>query len=95
VVPNPLSRPDLAADSTYLDFLKTQPPVFYKANEPLEAEDWICTLEQKFNLIRCSDVQKTQFAVQQLQGSAGAWWANFIATRPEDKSYEMTFALLF
>jgi hypothetical protein len=56
VVPNPRSRPDSAADSTYLDFLKTQPPIFYIANEPLEAEDWICTLEQKFSLIRCSDV---------------------------------------
>jgi hypothetical protein len=76
---------DLEADNTYLDFLKTQPPIFYKANEPLEAEDWLRTIEQKFSLIPCSDVQKTQFAVQQLQGSAGAWWANFILTRPEAK----------
>jgi hypothetical protein len=75
--------PDPEADSTYLDFLKTQPPIFYKANEPLEPEDWLRTIEQKFSLIRCSDVPKTQFVVQQLQGPAGAWWANFISTRPE------------
>jgi hypothetical protein len=75
--------PDPESDSTYLDFLKIQPPIFHKANETLEAEDWLRTIEQKFSLIRCSDVQKTQFAVQQLQGSAGAWWENFILTRPE------------
>jgi hypothetical protein len=28
-------------------------------------------------------VQKTEFTVQQLQGPAGAWWANFIANRLE------------
>jgi hypothetical protein len=49
----------------------------------LEAEDWLCTIEQKFSFIRCSDVQKTPFVVRQLQGPAGAWWANFILTRPE------------
>jgi hypothetical protein len=44
-------------------FLKTQPPIFYKAKEPLEAQDWIRTIELKFSLIHYSDVQKTQFAV--------------------------------
>ena len=74
---------DPEADNTYRDFLKTHPPVFHKAEEPLEAEDWIRTIEQKFGLIRCSDVQKTLFVAQQLQGSAGAWWASFLATQPE------------
>ena len=46
----------LQADNTYHDFLKTHPPVFRKAEEPLEAEDWIRTTEQKFGLIHCSDV---------------------------------------
>jgi hypothetical protein len=71
---------DPQADCTYRDFLKTQPPVFHKAEEPLEAEDWIRTMEQKFSLIRCSDMQKTQCAIQQLQGPTSAWWANFITT---------------
>jgi hypothetical protein len=28
-------------NNNYVDFLKTQPPVFLKADEPLEADDWI------------------------------------------------------
>jgi hypothetical protein len=30
-------------------------------------------------MIRYSEVQKTQFAVQQLQGPASAWWVSFLA----------------
>jgi hypothetical protein len=36
---------DPKADPTYCDFLETQPPVFYRAKEPLEAEDWVRTIE--------------------------------------------------
>ena len=73
-------RCDPEGNNTYGDFLKTQPPIFTKANEPLEADDWIRTIEQKFGLIRCSRNQKTLFAAQQLQGPAGAWWASYFAT---------------
>ena len=83
-IPDPHSRPDPAANNTYADFLKTRPLVFLKAKEPLEAIDWIRTIEQKFSLIHCSDVQKTLFAVQQLQGPAGVWWESFLATQPEE-----------
>ena len=83
VIPNPHGRPDPVVDNTYHDFLKTHPPVFHKAKEPLETEDWIRTIELKFSLIHCSDVQKTQFAVQQLQGPIGAWWVSFLATQPK------------
>jgi hypothetical protein len=46
-------------NNSYADFLKTQPLVFLKADEPLEADDWIRTIEQKLDLIRCTDAQKT------------------------------------
>ena len=55
-VPISRGRLDPKADNTYHDFLKTHHPVFHKAEEPLEAEDWIRTIEQKFGLIRCSGV---------------------------------------
>lgn len=74
---------DLGSNCTYRDFLKTDPPIFLKAKEPLEAKNWVRTIEKKFSLICCSEVQKTMFIVQQLQGSVGAWWASFIATQPE------------
>ena len=66
-----------------LTFLKLALPSFLKADENLEVDYWIRTIEQKFGLIYCSDVQKTQFAPQQLQSPASVWWANFLSTQPE------------
>ena len=41
-------------EATYVDFTDTRPPVFTKADEPLEADDWLRTMEQKFDLIPCT-----------------------------------------
>ena len=62
---------------SYQDFLKTHPPTFTPSDEPLEAEHWLRTLEQKFRLLGVTDEQKVYFAAQQLLGSAGAWWETF------------------
>ena len=57
------------------------PPVFSRAAEPMEAEHWLCTMEQKFALLWVNDELKVLFAAQQLQGDAGAWWQVFQASQ--------------
>jgi hypothetical protein len=42
-------------ETTYLDFSETRPPLFVKAEDPLEADEWIRVIEQKFGLLRCSE----------------------------------------
>jgi hypothetical protein len=42
-------------ETTYVDFTDTHPLVFTTADEPLEADDWLRTMEQKFDLINCTD----------------------------------------
>jgi hypothetical protein len=69
-------------DTTYLEFSETRPALFIKAEEPLEADEWVRVMEQKFGLIRCTETQKPLFAAQQLIGSASTWWANFSAIQP-------------
>jgi hypothetical protein len=71
-------------DSLYSDFLANHPPVFADATNPLEADSWLCTIESKFGLLHCIEYQKTLYAAQQLGGAAGAWWASYIATLPDD-----------
>jgi len=63
-------------EASYQDFLSTQPPLFTKADEPLDADAWIRTIESKFSLLSvpCSEANKTRYAVQQLRGSARMWW---------------------
>jgi hypothetical protein len=57
-------------ETSYLDFSETRPPLFVKAEDPLEADEWIRVIEQKFGLLRCSETQKPLFAAQQLRGPA-------------------------
>jgi hypothetical protein len=66
-------------ETSYLDFSETRPPLFVKAEDPLEADEWIRVMEQKFGLIRCTKTQKPLFAAQQLRGPASTWWGNFVA----------------
>jgi hypothetical protein len=34
--------------STFKDFMDTKPPIFREAEEPLQADEWLNTIEQKF-----------------------------------------------
>jgi hypothetical protein len=72
------------APTTYSDFTATHLPLFTEAGEPLEADHWLRVIESKFGPLRCTEVQKTLFAVQQLRGDASALWANYTATCPTD-----------
>jgi hypothetical protein len=76
--------------TTYSDFTATHPPLFTEAGEPRKADHWLCVIESKFGLLRCTEVQKTLFTVQQLRGDASAWWANYSATHPTD--YQVSWA---
>jgi hypothetical protein len=57
-------------ETSYLDFSETCPLLFVKAEDPLEADEWIRVIEQKFGLLRCSKTQKPLFAAQQLRDPA-------------------------
>jgi hypothetical protein len=66
-------RPPAAA--TYQEFLSTQPPLFTRAKDPLDADVWLRVVESKFPLLNggCFDVAKVGFATQQLRGPARTW----------------------
>jgi hypothetical protein len=73
------------AQSSYVEFLATQPPIFAEASDLLEADHWLHTIEPKFKLLNCTENQKTMFAAQQLLGNVRAWWANFTGTHPANQ----------
>jgi hypothetical protein len=69
-------------ETSYMDFSETRPPSFVKEEDPLEADEWIHVVEQKFGLLRCTETQKPLFAAQQLRGPASTWWGNYVAVQP-------------
>ena len=70
--------------SDFKEFLDTKPPIFKKAKEPLQAKEWLNTLEQKFCLLRLTETMKTEYASHQLQGPTGIWWSHHRATLPKN-----------
>jgi hypothetical protein len=47
--------PEPNQKSNFKDFMDTKPPVFTIAEEPLQADEWLSTIEQKFHLLRVTD----------------------------------------
>jgi hypothetical protein len=76
--------------ATYQEFLSTQPPLFTRAEDPLDADVWLRVVESKFPLLHgaCSEVTKVRFATQQLRGPARTWWDHFLAMQPEGREVE-------
>jgi len=70
--------------ATYGDFAGTHPPTFTKADDPLEANTWLRLMESKFELLVCTEEQKTLFAAHQLRGPTASWWAIYLAMQPAE-----------
>ena len=58
--------------STFAEFLGTQPPLFSRIEDLLDADAWLHMLESKFSLLvgDCPEDNKAKFAAQQLRGPA-------------------------
>ena len=67
--------------SSFKDFMDTRPPIFKEAEEPLQAEEWLSMIEQRFGLLHLTEV-KASYAGHQLQGLAGIWWTHHRTTFP-------------
>jgi hypothetical protein len=64
--------------------LDTEPPIFREVEEPLQADEWLNTIEQKFLLLRVTKGMKIEYASQLLQGPVGIWWCHRCRTLPEN-----------
>ena len=59
-------------------FMRLHPPTFNSAkDDPLLADDWLCTITKKLNAVRATDEEKVILATHQLVGAIGEWWENY------------------
>ncbi|CAO2143358.1 unnamed protein product [Urochloa humidicola] len=56
------------------EFMTHRPPTFSHSADPLEADDWLKTVEKMLNIAQCSDREKVLYASEHLEGTAGDWW---------------------
>ena len=52
---------------------------------PLEADDWLQTIEKKLEIAHTEEDDKVPFATHYLEGAAAIWWENAKAMWPADE----------
>ena len=66
------------------DFQRTKPPSFSQVVDPLEADDWLRTIQKKLENACTEEIDKVPFATHYLEGDAAIWWDNTKAMWPVD-----------
>jgi hypothetical protein len=68
------------------DFQHTKPPTFSYAVEPMDANDWLKSIEKKLQVVQCNNREKVLLASHQLYGPAADWWNAYVEAHKEPKS---------
>src|SRR3954449_5800227 len=70
------------------NFQNTNPPMFSKTKEPLDADDWLQSMENHLEVAGVEDAEKVLYATHYLSGPARAWWNS---TRAMNGRHMMTW----
>jgi hypothetical protein len=65
------------------DFQRTKPPSFSHSVEPMDADDWLMTIEKKLQVVQCNHREKVLLDSHQLTGPAADWWDAYVEAREE------------
>jgi hypothetical protein len=55
------------------DFQCTKPPTFSHVVEPINADDWLKSIEKKVQVVQCNNRGRVLLASHQLSGPAADW----------------------
>src|SRR3954467_3733123 len=61
------------------NFQNTNPPIFTKSEEPLDADDWLQTMDNNLEVAGVEANEKVLFATHYIAGDARAWWNSVCA----------------
>jgi hypothetical protein len=59
------------------DFQRTKPPTFSHV-EPMDADDWLKSVETKLQVVQCNNCEKVLLASHQLSGTTVDWWDAYV-----------------
>jgi hypothetical protein len=67
-------------------FRRTKPPTFSQHMEPMDADDWLKSMEKKLLVVQCNNHEKVILASHQLSCPAANWWDAYVEAHEEPKS---------
>jgi hypothetical protein len=56
------------------EFMSHHPPTYSHSVDPLDADDWLKTINKKLNITQCNDWEKVLYTSRRLEGAAADWW---------------------
>jgi hypothetical protein len=68
------------------EFHHTKLPAFSHIVEPMDADDWLKSVEKKLQVVQCNNREKVLLACHQLFGLATNWWDAYVEAHEEPKS---------
>jgi hypothetical protein len=68
------------------EFHRTKPSTFSQAMEPMNADDWLKSIEKKLQVVQCSNREKVLLASHQLLDPAADWWDAYVEAHEELES---------
>jgi hypothetical protein len=68
------------------EFQQAKPPTFSHFVEPMDADDWLKTVEKKLQGVQCNNREKVLFVAHQLVGPATDWWDAYVEAHEEPKT---------
>jgi hypothetical protein len=72
------------------EFMRGHPPVFADSADPMDAKDWLRTVERELHTAQCNYCEKVLYGPRHLRGAAQSWWESYLATHanPEAITWE-------
>jgi hypothetical protein len=68
------------------DIQCTKPPTFSHAMEPMDADDWLKSVEKKLQVVLCNNHEKLLLASHQLSDPIANWWDANVEAHEEPES---------
>jgi hypothetical protein len=68
------------------DFQLTKPPTISHVVEPMEADDWVKSMEKKLQVVQCNNHEKVLLASHQLSRPAADLWDAYVEAHEESES---------
>jgi hypothetical protein len=78
--------PPLSPRDRLGDFQCTKPPTFSHAMEPMDANDWLKSIEKKLQVVHRNNREKVLLASHQLSGPIADWWDAYMEAHEELES---------
>ena len=78
-VPLPPPPPPVPPRDKHREFMSHKPPTFASSPDPLDADDWLKSIEKMLNIAQCTDREKVLYASGRLTGPAADWWDSYTA----------------